>query len=148
MCASSGARNRIGRRRPVRGDDFFAQCSAFDVLGGDVELAIDFFQRVHRTDPRMREHGRRPRLATQTFALPRVGDQMRRECFQGDHPAEPRIRRQIHASHSAASQLADDGVGAYDRPRRQRLIVAEQLRHAIGDRIDKESAGARMMFEE
>ncbi len=49
-----------------------AQRLAFDQLGGDVEIAVDLFEREDRRDGLVRERRRRARFAREAIAMPAV----------------------------------------------------------------------------
>ena len=91
--------------------------------------------------PGVRQRRRGTGLAAQPLALLRIADKMGRERLQRDGPAEPRVGREIHASHAAAAQLPDNRVRADDRARRQRLIVCHQLGKPFGNRLGQKRAG-------
>ena len=101
----------LGRRRTLAPGDFFAKGLAIDELGGDEQLAVEFFERVDGADSRMGQSGRGPRFSPQALSVLRVARQVRRERFERDLSSQPRVGRQVHPSHPAAAQLLDDRVG-------------------------------------
>jgi len=153
MCA--GERRRQLARGPqdviacrlTPGANFFPERVAIDELGGDVEIAVDLLERVDRADAGMRERGGRARLAPQALTLSRIADQMRRERLERDGPSQLPLGRQIHASHPAASQLADDRVLPDDGARRQRVVVQQEIRRTLGDRLRQKRARPRVVVD-
>ena len=137
----------LRRRLVAARRDFFAERVAVDELGGDVQLAVDLLERIDRADPRVRQPRGGSRLAPQPLALSRIADQMRRDGLQRDGAAEPLVACEIHASHAAATELADDRVRPRLRARRER-IVEQEIRRGIRDGVREKRAGAGMMIEQ
>ena len=123
----------IGGGRSCARLDLVAQRAAVDELRGDVERAVDFLERVHGADTWMRQPRGRARFPSQPLALPWIAEQMGSQDFQRHLAAQPRVRREIDATHAATSELANDRVTADRGSRRQRLLVDEELRRELID---------------
>ena len=128
--------------------NLIAQRVALDELRGDVELAVELLQRIDGADAGMRQHRGGASLASQPLSMVRLAGQLRGERLERNGAAEPAVRGKIHAPHAAASDLADDGVGAKHRARLERVVVLEKMRNGFGDRLRQKRAGARMMVEQ
>ena len=144
-------RGEIARRgqdrleRRSRGADLFAQRVPFDELGGDVQLALELLKRKNRADPRnVRSAAARAPGAADRDASRRASARAAAPSAQSCGRA---VRRQVHASHAAPPDFADDRVGA-DRTRRNRAILLEELRNGFGHRLREKRPCARMMVEQ
>ncbi len=79
----------------------------------------------------------------------RISREVRRQRFERDLSAEALVGGEVHATHAAATQLALNRIRANACPWRQwRRGVREQFRPLVDDRVRKERAGPRVVFEE
>jgi hypothetical protein len=103
------ARSFGWREWPLRAESL-SECFAFDVAHDEEDEAIHFTYAMDRDDVRMREPGRGPRLLHETFARGGETREMHWQDFDGDVAIELNVAREVNDSHSAASNLALQGI--------------------------------------
>src|SRR5262249_37939877 len=111
-----------------------AQRAAFDEFGRDEMRAArfrnDFADLVNGNDVRMIERGGGARLLAEAMDALGIFGEMRRQQFERDLTAQPRVARQIHLAHSSARDLADQVIMP------DRLSVTRiSRRHQIGGQL-------------
>ena len=72
--------------------------------------------RVNRDDAGVIEGGDGLRFAVQSLPQLDVVEDLGRQCFEGNFPAELRVFREVHLAHAALSELAGDAIVAECRP--------------------------------
>jgi hypothetical protein len=99
---------------PVHGEPGFGDAPverfALDEGHGQEVESVGFLDRVDADDAGMVERCERPRLALEPLAPLGVRGQVGREDLEGDHAAEPGVRRPVHLSHATGSDGRTDSV--------------------------------------
>jgi len=83
---------------------------SIDELGGDEQLTVDLFERVHGRHRRMGDGRSGARLPPQALTLCRVAVMNGGERLQRHTPIEPQITRGIDDAHAATADFALDLV--------------------------------------
>src|SRR5688500_8989216 len=97
------------REWPLRTKSF-TQCLAFDVAHDEEDEAVRFTYAMDGDDVWMRESGRGARLLHEALARSGESREMHREDLDGYVTIQLDVTRQVDDSHSAAANLALQGV--------------------------------------
>jgi hypothetical protein len=103
------ARSVDWRKRPLRSKPL-SQGFAFNVAHDEEDEAVRFTHAMDRDDVWMRESGRGARLLHEPFARSGEAREMHREDLDGDVTIQLDVARQVDDSHSAAADLALQGI--------------------------------------
>ena len=128
--------------------NLIAQRVPLHELGHDVELSVELVERVDGADARMCEDRGGARFAAKPIAMARLTRQLRRDGLERNGAAKAAVRREIHAPHAAAANLADDGIRSQDGARLERVLFFEQVRRRLGDRLHEKRTSPRVVFQE
>ena len=146
--ASSRAVETIDlNRRACRPGNLIAERVPLHELSHDVELSVELFERIDGADAGMGQDRCGARFAAKPIAMARLARQLRRDHLERNCAAKAAVRREIHAPHAAATDLADDGIGSKDGARVERVLFFEQVRGRLGDRLHKKRTSPRVVFQ-
>ncbi len=126
--ASSRALADDAVRRRALADHLVAKRVPFDELRDDIQLAVEFLERIDGADAGMGEERCRARFTPEPLAVNRIARELGRERLQRNSASKPAVGGQIHAAHAASTELANDGIGAQNRARLQRVLLFQQMR--------------------
>jgi hypothetical protein len=104
-------------------------------LGRDEQLFIDLLQRVDRADARVRQRRCGAGFTSEPLPLNRVARQVRRQRLECHGPAKPCVGGKVDASHSAAAELANDGIASNRLPRFEHRVTAQKFAELRADRL-------------
>ena len=114
--------------RAVRGQrplcDHVSQRLSLHVLGCDEQVIVHLLERVDDGDGRMRDRGRRARLASEPFAQLGLHRHGGRQRLERDAAAQAHVLGQIDDAHAAATDLFENLVRADAGARQKRVEIA------------------------
>ena len=146
-CKLARGRDDHLNRWPCQPGNLIAERVPLHELGRDVELPIELFEGIDGADTGMGQDRGGARFAAKPIAMARLASQLRRDRLERNGAAEAAVRREIHAPHAAAADLAHDGIGPKDGARLERVLFLEQMRRRFGDRLHEKRTSPRVVFQ-